>query len=367
MKTHHKAGILTASKLERINLMIADLYDDSTILSKRMENFFNALYNVIFFEKANFLFYQKSGDLYKTHSIYTINWSDEQKQRYESEYCHMDDVLSILDSDQSVGFLTSQVFNPNVRKNSPYFQEFLLPMGLHDSIETNFSIRNRDLRGIFSIHRSQDKNHFTEEELELVSLFQPHFSNALKNYGRELDVETILHTLNGYPCVGAGYFDQKLNFLGCNIAYHQCLELLGFQDVVNNPVSNRFRNMCRELSGHSKTGGQHIAYKMDDLPLFLEVSKARLPQWGNDCFICLFFDLSYVMSQTLSQLKKDFALTEREMEVLKLVLRGCTNEQISAALFVSVPTVKKHLIAIYSKLEIKSQKQIFEKLHFYTG
>ena len=69
----------------------------------------------------------------------------------------MDDVLSILDSDSNVTFLTNQLFNQEVRKNSLYFQEFLLPMGLHDSIETNFSIRNRDLRGVFSIHRSNDK------------------------------------------------------------------------------------------------------------------------------------------------------------------------------------------------------------------
>ncbi|MCI8422636.1 MAG: helix-turn-helix transcriptional regulator [Lawsonibacter sp.] len=361
-------GILTPSKLEKINQMIADLYDDSVTLSKRMEGFFAELYKVIFFEKANFLFYQKQGNLYKTHSIYTINWNDEQKRRYECEYCHLDDVLSILDSDQSVSFLTNQMFNQSVRKNSPYFQEFLLPMGLHDSIETNFSIRNQNLRGVFSIHRSQDKNHFTEEELEMISLFQPHFSNALKDYGRELDMEMMLHMLNSYHCVGVSYFDKRLNFLGGNTTYRQRLAQMGFQDLGNNPVADCFRALSRTLDQEPPFLKRHVVYKMKDTPLFLEVTRAHVSQWGHEeCYVCLFFDLSYVMEQILSQMQRDFGLTEREMEVLHLLLRGFSNEQISASLFVSVPTVKKHLAAIYSKLEIKNQKQILEKLHFYTG
>lgn len=160
-------NLFTTSRIENVNQIIAELYDDSILLEKRMESFFLNLNNIVFFEKANFLFYQKQGQNYKTHSIYTINWNDEQKRRYQEEYCHMDDVLSILDSDSNVTFLTNQLFNQEVRKNSLYFQEFLLPMGLHDSIETNFSIRNRDLRGVFSIHRSNDKKNFLPDELAL--------------------------------------------------------------------------------------------------------------------------------------------------------------------------------------------------------
>ena len=95
-------NLFTTSRIENVNQIIAELYDDSILLEKRMESFFLNLNNIVFFEKANFLFYQKQGQNYKTHSIYTINWNDEQKRRYQEEYCHMDDVLSILDSDSNV-------------------------------------------------------------------------------------------------------------------------------------------------------------------------------------------------------------------------------------------------------------------------
>ena len=71
------------------------------------------------------------------------------------------------------------------------------------------------------------------------------------------------------------------------------------------------------------------------------------------------------MDRTLSQISRDFSLTNREVNVLSLLLRGYSNDQISSTLFVSIPTVKKHLASIYSKMEIKSQKQILERLHFY--
>lgn len=359
-------NLLTFSKIENINQMIAELYNDSVLLPKRMETFFHDLNKMVFFEKANFLFYQKQGRIYETHSIYTVNWSDAQKKKYQDDYCHMDDVLSILDSDSNVTFLTNKLFNQEIRKNSRYFQEFLLPMGLHDSIETNFSISNRDLRGIFSIHRSHDKNNFSQSELELIQLFQPHFTNVFKDYGKEIDIGRIFHVLEQYNCIGVGCFDNKLNFIGCNHTYRQHLESHGFLDLSNNPISNCFRSLCRQMSRSGSISGRNIEYKMEDSPLFLEVSKTRIQDGPEEeCYVCLFFDLSYVMDKTISQISRDFTLTNREVDILSLILRGYSNEQISASLFISVPTVKKHLVSIYSKMNIKSQKQILERIHFY--
>lgn len=45
------------------------------------------------------------------------------------------------------------------------------------------------------------------------------------------------------------------------------------------------------------------------------------------------------------------AVSERELEVLKLVAQGNTNKEIAAELFISEATVKTHLLHIYEKLE----------------
>ncbi len=50
-------------------------------------------------------------------------------------------------------------------------------------------------------------------------------------------------------------------------------------------------------------------------------------------------------------------LTEREMEVLKLIGSGLTNEEIASRLVISHATVKRHISNIYGKLDVPSRTQ----------
>jgi non-specific serine/threonine protein kinase len=48
-------------------------------------------------------------------------------------------------------------------------------------------------------------------------------------------------------------------------------------------------------------------------------------------------------------------LTPREIEILRLVAAGRSNREIAEALFISVPTVKRHLTTIFAKLDLPSR------------
>lgn len=52
-----------------------------------------------------------------------------------------------------------------------------------------------------------------------------------------------------------------------------------------------------------------------------------------------------------------FKLTEREREVLNLVVQGNSNQQIAEALVISVATVKAHISSILSKLQVSSRAE----------
>jgi LuxR family transcriptional regulator, maltose regulon positive regulatory protein len=50
-------------------------------------------------------------------------------------------------------------------------------------------------------------------------------------------------------------------------------------------------------------------------------------------------------------------LTMREVEVMKLIEAGCSNQEIAEKLFISFTTVKRHISNIYTKLDVKSRTQ----------
>jgi NarL family two-component system response regulator LiaR len=52
-----------------------------------------------------------------------------------------------------------------------------------------------------------------------------------------------------------------------------------------------------------------------------------------------------------------FDLTEREREVLQLVVKGHSNQQIAESLVISIPTVKAHISNILSKLQVSSRTE----------
>jgi NarL family two-component system response regulator LiaR len=52
-----------------------------------------------------------------------------------------------------------------------------------------------------------------------------------------------------------------------------------------------------------------------------------------------------------------FELTEREMDVLKLVVQGQSNRQIAETLVISLATVKAHISSILSKLQVSSRAE----------
>jgi len=51
----------------------------------------------------------------------------------------------------------------------------------------------------------------------------------------------------------------------------------------------------------------------------------------------------------------DESLTERELDVLRLVASGATNREIAKQLFISETTVKTHLLHLYAKLAVRDR------------
>lgn len=56
-------------------------------------------------------------------------------------------------------------------------------------------------------------------------------------------------------------------------------------------------------------------------------------------------------------------ITQREFNVLEELVKGNSNQEIANSLFISINTVKSHLIKIYNKLGVKNRTLAVQKLH----
>jgi LuxR family maltose regulon positive regulatory protein len=54
-------------------------------------------------------------------------------------------------------------------------------------------------------------------------------------------------------------------------------------------------------------------------------------------------------------------LTNREIEILLILPKGLSNQEIAERLFISPETVKRHLYNIYQKFDVKSRQQAIVK------
>lgn len=60
-----------------------------------------------------------------------------------------------------------------------------------------------------------------------------------------------------------------------------------------------------------------------------------------------------------------YGLTKRESTILRMILKGDTNDMISEELTISANTLKKHILNIYRKLGINSRVQVFKMIKEY--
>ena len=63
----------------------------------------------------------------------------------------------------------------------------------------------------------------------------------------------------------------------------------------------------------------------------------------------------------------DFKLTQREIDIIKLLDKGLSNQQIADTLYISVYTVKRHIQNIYRKMDVPNKTKALNIYHqFYS-
>ncbi|MCK5840064.1 MAG: response regulator transcription factor, partial [Bacteroidales bacterium] len=66
----------------------------------------------------------------------------------------------------------------------------------------------------------------------------------------------------------------------------------------------------------------------------------------------------------LGQLVKKYGISKREEEIINLISKGKTNQEIANALFISLQTVKDHNYNIYLKTGVRNRVELVNMINF---
>jgi len=79
-------------------------------------------------------------------------------------------------------------------------------------------------------------------------------------------------------------------------------------------------------------------------------------------FLCLEFLLETREGVPASGAIPDFALSERESEIVPLIIEGLSNDEIASRLFISPHTVKNHVTSIFRKAGVTNRFELLKRI-----
>ncbi len=198
---------------------------------------------------------------------------------------------------------------------------------------------------------------FTERDRSILNLLRPHLAQAYTNVQQYHQLQQENHQLQ-----------QSLNHLG-TIVLDSELQIVSIAPQAIIWLETYF---AKSTCSHQQLPDRlqsWLRYRIDCLSQNSALSHVCLPlriqRAGRELTIRLTIEpertqyLLLLTEQTLASLNSLalLGLSQRETEVLKLVIQGKNNKTIAAQLSVNISTIRKHLENIYTKFGVKSRTE----------
>lgn len=97
------------------------------------------------------------------------------------------------------------------------------------------------------------------------------------------------------------------------------------------------------------------------MPLLYEIMQSGIETVFSGKLLSIFSNCAKRKSSEVHLLGSNDPLSNRELDVLRLIAKGMTNREIAGTLFLSANTIKSHSIKIYRKLNVNNRTQAVSK------
>lgn len=327
------------------------------------ENILELFSDIFGYKHVTFWLVDKEGRLSQPRYV---NVSDNIMQAWKNKYYRFDPfetknlpkcfrrqcVVELSDLVNTADYFNKNLYYKDVLRNYGYIHKMILR--LHD---------NDKLIGGMSFLRTDSEKAFDESDKRLISYVGQYVSNLLIEQLKFNDVEAEKQALlefanlsndgvimvNEYNQIH--YINQKAKF-----AYDKLLKERYVSSIENLITIGRFLDT-------SQANIDFLSYyELGNYGIYM-----RVKRFVSEKFYVIVISPKekYKINNTKNTANAD-NLSKREREVLKCVLKGMSNVEISQELFVSLSTVKAHLYSIFKKLDVPNRTSLIARYSNFT-
>ena len=218
---------------------------------------------------------------------------------------------------------------------------------------------------VISIFKTTEEGDFTQEELDLLNLAGNIFNSNLVHYLKMEDDRLRFHALadlshlqNSAVCIYYGIlppYETSMFRFYKNLLFPR----LSTRDILWHLTDNQDPMIVLQGAPITKTvscdaGSFRINLRKggSDISMDEKINSYILMEIHSDPNKR---EPSPAPIPSRNGLLRQYSFTERELDVIALLERGYTNQQIAQELFLSIPTVKTHIGNIFKKLGVTSR------------
>lgn len=280
----------------------------------------------------------------------------QQEARSKNTVCKVDDILPYR---QWV--------------NLPIYTEFYRPQNIHYKLSIYLCSKTKVL-GLIGLFRSKEHQDFSALETTKARILAPHLAIALENVFlfSEMNEPKILLGEWGdrLPLFGFMILDEALQpiFLNsearkfCLAIYQERQVLLNKEEPKKSIIPSEILQDCLELKALFQKGhqiatirrhrvmeaGQNKRFQI--VSSLIECSFQEVPSLR---FVIYLLDFSEIWKGREEILREKYRLTKSEIDIVRCVCQGLTNDEIGERLYISRFTVETHLKNVFDKTKVK--------------
>lgn len=262
-------------------------------------------------------------------------------------------------------------------KKGEYYNDFIRPQQIEEMLMISIPLSSKQSFVIGIACSIKDTQNF--DLIQELNLLARHLRIALNN-SKQFEISQEISRLLDAFChctfTGIVLLNSQLEPIFFTRNASNYWKLLGGNINSNEGIPTIplfIKTLCDQIShklagsGKETTSGKAIhTVLLENQALEFEVYSlpmSLLSPFGS--YLILIKDTICIDENCHRFLRNNYKLTNREIEIISLIISGHTNKEIANQLFISLPTVKEHIRNIFDKMNIKNRTSLCQKINHF--